>query len=166
MKRIAIFIVSVVGSLLVIGTMIEAAKSPEEKAREAAQAQERRERMEAARAKEQAEKALESLADRARDVLLLAYIERVKEHSTEYVRCRHAIFEGRLFFLCGLASGSTVSRKNGLWEVVESDGAITFYAKNGKALTSLKRIGESAQFQPGHSRPLVNRAELDELFES
>jgi len=165
MKKIFLILAVSFGGLLFLGALLEAAKSPEQKAIEAAQAQEYAARIEAERKEEEAERALEEIADRARDVLLLAYIQRVKDDASSHVKCRDAKFANRLFFRCGIAYGSPETTKNGLWEAAEVDGGLVFYAMNGKALRALEAIGEGTEFQKGHSRPLVDTVELSKLFE-
>lgn len=145
-------------ALIALVAIIEAMESPETKAARAVAAKEAAAARDAEERDRREMEALEKLVEPANDILTLAYIERVKDQNASFVRCSQRKFENRFFYRCGISYGGTVLANNGLWEAAADNGKLVLYAMNGKALTALDKIGESGEFQKGHSRPRINMA--------
>ena len=187
MKKLLLFVLALFVGLLILGSIILANRTPEQiaadaaraeadasrreaeraigDAQEAALAKEAVDQQEADRAARRAQKILKEIVDPARNTLELAYIQLVKDESASHISCREAEFSNRFFIRCGVAYGSPDTANNGVWEAAESNGQLVLYAMNGKALRALDKIGESAEFQKGHSRPPVDTVALSEKFE-
>ena len=165
MKKALLWIGVVVVALIAVGTIIEATESPEAKAARAAAVKEDMAAREVEDRKRRDREALEKLVEPASDVLTLAYINRVKDQRASFVRCAQREFESRFFYRCGISYGGTALANNGLWEATADNGRLVLYAMNGKALAALDKIGESSEFQKGHSRPRIDTAHVYALFE-
>jgi len=165
MKKAFLWIGVVLVALIAVGAIIEATESPEEKAARAAEAKEIMAAREVAERKRRDREALEKLVGPASDVLTLAYINRVKDQRASFVRCSQREFESRFFYRCGISYGGTALANNGLWEAAADNGRLVLYAMNGKALAALDKIGESNEFQRGHSRPRIDTGHVYALFD-
>ena len=155
MKKVIITLVVGFCGLVALGALLEASKSPEEKAAAAKASVERAAQQEIKGKAEKDYSSLKKLVAPARDLLTAAYLAHVKDKGASHVSCREAEVDKRFYIRCGVAYGSPETGNN---------GSLVLYAMNGKALRALDHIGESAAFQRGNGRPPVDTVELAGRF--
>lgn len=140
--------------LVVIGTVINANKSPEEKAADEERYKKAASIRKADAEKERQEKLLKEIISPSKDILEFAYIENVKSKDSLFIKCSEINkYEHRFFYECGESYGNSELANKGVWEAAASeDGQLVLYAMNGKALRALEKIGESKEFRSGQGR--------------
>mgnify|MGYP006193434751 CR=1 FL=1 len=83
------------------------------------------------------------------EALEIAYIVKVKPQDASFTRCEYRLVDNRHVVKCGISFGSPELAQVGYWEIDGSSGSAVAYAMNGKALSALEKIGESAEFKSG-----------------